>query len=102
MVPERLYVVIGTPRSPVKPPGYSTNPRDYGLNVFNRDVSDEEFDREFRHRTHAYRTAAEAVDAMYDCGLLPSGSFLLVFKRDGAAWVRDDAEADRVIEETPW
>ena len=102
MEPEILYVVVGEPLREGETPPYSTDPRTYGLNLFDHPVSDEEFEREHRHRVHAYQVVDDAVDAMYRCGLEPPGSFLNVYVRRDGEWVYDENETHKVIAETAW
>jgi hypothetical protein len=76
---------------------YPTDPRLYGLDALERDIPDEEFEREYLHCVHAYRVVDHAIDAMYRCGLEPVGSSLKVFVRKGDAWVFDAAATQEVI-----
>jgi hypothetical protein len=101
-MPPRLYAVIGIKREAGPPLPYPTDPRAYGLNVFKEPISDDEFEREYLQRVRVYQSSDPAVDDIYRCGLLPPGSFLRVFKRMDGKWVEDEAEADRVLEDTPW
>src|SRR5258705_13954557 len=102
MPPKRLYVVLGKPDPEGANVPYPTDPRSYGLDALDRPVSDDEFDREYRHRVHAYQDVDHAVDAMYRCGLEPVGSFLNVFLRIDVNGVYDEEATKKVIEETAW
>lgn len=101
-MPARLYAVIGVKRAPGEPLPYSTDPRAYGLNVFKKPISDDEFEREFIHRVRVYQSSDPAVDDICRCGLEPPGSFLCVFRRQDETWVEDSEETHRVLDETNW
>ncbi len=97
--PRRLYAVIGIKREVRDSLPYSTDPRTYGLNVFKKQVSDREFEKEYVERVRVYQSSDAAIDDMYQCGLEPPGSFLLVFTWKNGSWVEDRAEAIRLMKD---
>jgi hypothetical protein len=94
MGPTRLYVIIGSPREQFSEPPYPTDPRAYGLPLFKRPLSDEEFDRDYRAKVKAFIEPDHAVQFACCCRLITA--VFLVYDRAGEAWVENEAEAARV------
>lgn len=94
MGPTRLYVIIGNPRESFAEPPYPTDPRHYGVPVFRRPLTDEEFDREYRAKVKAFIDPDHAVRFACCCQLMTA--VFLVYDRVDEEWVDNDAEATRV------
>src|SRR5215510_7819513 len=67
--PGRVYVVAGEPLKPFREPRYITDPRHYGLPLFKEPVSDEEFERKYRHKLKAFIKRDDAITFVYLCNL---------------------------------
>ncbi len=48
---------------------YITDPRNYGIWLFEEPVSDEEFERDYRHRVKAFLEPDHAVQFAHQCNL---------------------------------
>ena len=92
--PNRLYVIVGDPHRPFEEPSYSTDPRHYGLQLLNTAVSDEEFDRKYRHKLKAFLDQDDAIDFAYHCNLV--SVLCPVYDRIGDEWVHNDEETANV------
>lgn len=97
MGPSRLYVVIGDPREPWDEPPYATDPRHYGLPIFDRPVSDEEFDRAYRHRVRAFPDRGDAIRFAWSCGMVSVEC--RAYDRTGAGWAYNDEETAHLAED---
>jgi hypothetical protein len=95
---ERLYLVFGNSKLDNIRVSGPTDPASYGLDIY----AIHSVPRDTPVHVHAYTDVSDVVNAMYACGLEPYGSFLKAYRRVGGEWVVDDAEAGRVIDETPW
>jgi hypothetical protein len=94
--PIRLYVIIGDPREPFDEPAYPTDPRHYGLPLFKRLLSEEEFDSHYRARVKAFVQQEDAIRFAFSCGMI--GVRCPVYERVGEEWVYSDTETDSVAE----
>ena len=90
-----MYVVLGEPvRSgrdgigplgkAYKPPEYTTDPRHYGLPVFSRELSDEEFVEYYQEKVRAFHSLDHAAEFVYSCNL--ETVFLHVYVSQNGQW----------------
>ncbi len=96
-VPDRLYVITGDPYRPFEEPNYPTDPRHYGLQALATPVSDEQFDREYRHKLKAFTDRDDAIAFAYHCNL--DGVICPVYDRVGDAWVYNSEETGKVADD---
>jgi len=97
MLPARLYVVVGDPHQPFAEPPYPTDPRHYGLPLFKRPLSDEEFDRDYRAKVKAFLDRDDAIGFAYHCNLVSVQC--PVYDRVGDEWVYNADETGRVADD---
>ena len=88
MPPGRLYVIVGQPRRPGDEPSYPTDPRHYGLNLFKRPISDDEFDRVYKDCVKAFVVLEDAIDFVHRCSMDATHS---VYDRVQGKWVYNEA-----------
>src|SRR5689334_11043161 len=96
-LPRRLYVIIGDPPQEHRPPPYPTDPRRYVLDLFTRPVSDEEFERTYKHKVKAFLDRDDAIDFAYHCNLV--SVMCPVYDRVGGEWVYNSEETGKVAED---
>ena len=87
MDPKRLYVMMGEPSRPGAEPEYPTDPRHYGLDLFTKPITDDEFDTNYKHRVKAFAKLDDAIDFAYRCALNGTGA---VFDRVQDEWVYNE------------
>jgi hypothetical protein len=96
----RLFVVVGDPSlSPFqkyKEPRYDTDPRQYGLQLLDQPVSNEQFDREYRHKLRAFRNREDAIWCGRHCNL--ANVMCPVYDRAGDEWIYNKEETSRVAD----
>ena len=95
--PSRIYVVTGEPLKPFTEPRYITDPRHYGLPLFKRPVSDEEFERKYRQRVKAFIKRYDAITFACLCNL--DGVACPVYDRVGDKWVYNPDETGKLADE---
>jgi hypothetical protein len=95
--PARIYVVTGEPHKPFTEPCYITDPRHYGLLLFKKPVSDEEFEREYRHKIKAFIKRDDAITFAYHCNL--DGVMCPVYDRVDDTWVYNPEETAKVADD---
>lgn len=101
--PMRLYVIIGRPLTYRRPPGeyvepsYATDPRHYGLMLFDRQISDEEFNRNHRWKVKAFIDEDDAFT--FGCRLNLEGLQCPVYDRVGDEWIYNAEETSRIADE---
>lgn len=93
----RIYVVTGEPHQPFTEPSYITDPRHYGLPLFKEPVSDEEFEREYRHKIKAFIKRDDAITFAYHCNL--AGVMCPVYDRVDEKWVYNPEETGKVADD---
>jgi hypothetical protein len=97
----RLFVVVGDPsRNPshhYKEPRYDTDPRCYDLQLLDQPVSDEEFDREHRHKLRVFLNREDAISCARHCNL--DSVMCPVYDRVGDEWIYNTKETSRVAED---
>jgi hypothetical protein len=92
-----MYVIVGEPcREFIETP-YSTDPRSYGLPLFKRPISDEEFERDYRTKVKAFLNREHAIEFAYNCNLV--GVQCPVYDRIGDEWEYNSDEAGRVADD---
>lgn len=95
--PARIYVVTGEPLKPFTEPHYITDPRHYGLPLFKRPVSGEEFERKYRPRVKAFIKRDDAITFAYHCNL--DGVTCPVYDRVDDKWVYNPNETRKVADD---
>lgn len=101
--PMRLYVIIGRPLTYRRPlgeyvePSYATDPRHYGLMLFDRQISDEEFNRNHRWKVKAFIDEDDAFT--FGCRLNLEGLQCPVYDRVGDEWIYNAEETSRIADE---
>jgi hypothetical protein len=95
--PTRIYVVTGEPLKPFTEPRYITDPRHYGLPLFKRPVSDDEFERKYRHGIKAFIKRYDAITFAYHCNL--DSVACPVYDRVGDKWVYNPDETGKVADQ---
>ncbi len=95
--PERLYVVTGDPHQAFEEPGYVTDPRHYSLPLFKTPISDEQFDRDYRHKVKAFIKRDDAIRFAYHCNLV--GVMCPVYDRVDGKWVYNPEETGKVADD---
>ncbi len=95
--PSRLYAVMGDPHGTFAEPPYITDPRHYGLPLFKRPVSDDEFEREYRHRVKAFIKRQDAIAFAYHCNL--DSVMCPVYDRVEDKWIYNDEETGNVADD---
>jgi hypothetical protein len=93
----RLFVIIGEPHEPFTEPPYPTDPRHYGLPLFKRPVTNEEFESHYRDRVKAFLDRDHAITFAYHCNLV--GVRCPVYEWNGDEWVYNKEETGRVAED---
>jgi hypothetical protein len=100
LMPSRLYCIIGDPYNnpfrKYKEPRYETDPRHYGLDLLQQPVSDEEFDRKYRHSLHAFPNRDDALSCMCHCNI--DSVMCPVYDRVGDEWVYNKEETSRLAD----
>jgi hypothetical protein len=96
-LPQRLYVIVGEPSREHEAPSYSTNPADYGLDVFDKPVTEAEFEREYKHKVKAFLDRDDAISFAYHCNLV--GVLCPVYDRVGDEWVYNSEETGKVADD---
>lgn len=96
-VPDRLFVVIGDPFKQFLEPPYTTDPRRYQLPLFKTEVSDEQFEREYRHKIKAFVQRDDAIKFALHCNL--AGVTCPVYDRVGNGWEYNADETGRISED---
>jgi hypothetical protein len=94
--PGRLYVVIGDPHKPFSEPRYLTDPRHYGLQLFEKPVSDEEFARAYRHKVKAFIKRDDAITFAYHCNL--ANVMCPVYDKVDGKWICNTEETGKVAD----
>lgn len=95
--PTRLYVIIGNPREAFEEPLYMTDPRHYGLPLFKRPLSDEEFDRDYRAKVKAFIDRQDAIRFAFGCYMI--GVRCPVYEWVGGEWICSIAETDKMADD---
>lgn len=92
----RLYVVWGDPNTSddYKEPNYITDPRNYDVELFEKPVTDEEFDQKYRHKVRAFLQPEDAIDFAYHCNL--DGIFTSVYDLIDGKWVYNEDASERL------
>ena len=107
MKPQRLFVIIGDPlwtldtdlggpESDYNAPSYSTDPRDYDLDLLDEPVSDDVFERDYKQKIRAFIVREDAIDFANHCNL--AGVWNPVFDRVGDEWVQNSDETDKIAD----
>ena len=86
-------MVTGEPHQAFEEPGYVTDPRHYGLSLFKEAVSDEEFERKYRHKLKAFIKRGHAITYAYHCNL--DGVACPVYDRVDGKWVYNAEETGK-------
>ena len=76
---------------------YDTDPRPHGLPIWKQEVSDAEFEENYRYKVRAFRRRSDAMKFMGFCNL--DSVVIEVFDRAGDVWVRNRREEDDFAEE---
>jgi hypothetical protein len=92
--PKRLYVVMGDPWDSFKEPPYNTDPRSYKITLFKELVSDEQFERDYRHKVKAFIRREDAITFAYHCNLV--NVMCPVYDRVDGQWVYNKDETGKV------
>lgn len=95
--PKRLYVIIGELTESWKAPNYSTDIRDYGLDIFDGKVSDAEFEKEDKDEVKAFKNTKDAVQFAWSCNM--AGVACRVFDLVDSKWVKNEKESGKLVEE---
>jgi hypothetical protein len=95
--PARIYAVIGEPLKAFTEPRFITDPRHYGLPLFKHPVSDEEFERKYRHGVKAFIKRYDAITFAYHCNL--DSVACPVYDRVGDKWVYNPDETGKVADQ---
>src|SRR5262245_37514818 len=96
-LPQRLYVILGDPHQEHHPPSYSTDPRHYDLDLFTRPVSEEEFERDYKHKFKAFLDREDAITFAYHCNL--ASLMCPVYDLVGDEWVYNPEETGAVADD---
>jgi len=96
-LPKRLYVVSCERSHPFQEPGYTTDPRHYGLSPFNTPVTDEEFERCYRDKVKAFIRREDAIAFTCSANLLNVAC--PVYDRVDGKWIYNDPETHRLAED---
>lgn len=67
---EAIYEVAGKPYEAFTNPSYPTDPRHYKLPVFENEPTDEEYEKDYKHRVKAFIRRDDAISFAYHCNLI--------------------------------
>ena len=108
MNPQRLFVIIGDPlwtldtdlggpESDYDAPSYSTDPRDYNLDLLDEPVSDDVFERDYKQKLRAFLVRDDAITFAYHCNLV--SVWCPVFDLVNGEWLQNSDETGKVADD---
>lgn len=87
----------GLNEGPYEEPSYSTDPRSYGLPLFRRQLSDEEYERDWRDKVRAFINRDDAIT--FGCRLNLVTLQCPVYDLVGKEWVYNADETSSMADE---